>query len=304
MMRIDLNAPSCLFLGIAPVEGEWCEIGVALTHPPLVMSATPADTFEVSGGRADFTYGHALRHFSARAIQPAGNIEIEFGLHSCMGIGSDAVHTLAVCSITNQLLEMAPLKRAAMAKAIGLPLNSFEWHAFEQGGVVATGQNNVLQWRVELSKTTDDDEDWVWVLVLPRLADNVADDEEMQKREWRWRTRKELPFNDLQTAARLITAGATNRDFEMFCDGLMGLNQTTTRLHTSADSEVIRMFKEGGARAWGKSLSGKGLYGLVKGTRASQMLRDGIMATLGYEGPAVFGALTNNVGAEMKIEQT
>ena len=303
MMRIDLSAPACLYLGIAPVDGEWCELGVALTHPPLMLTATKADEFVVSGARAEYTHEQAMRNFAAQALRPRGNVEIEFGLHSQMGIGSDAVHTFAVCSALQQLYGLTAPARAVFARSVGLPLQCFEWSAYEQGGIVAVGNNNVLQRRIEIPVSDDDDGAWVWVLVLPRLDDTIPENYEMRERASRWNGRKTLSYSKFEDVANLLFKAIELRDFDLVCSAVKSYSLLQSGLHGVREDarDMVEFMQANGAGVSCLSSSGLGIYALIKGTRASQELRDAITRNYGYEGPAVFGALTNNVGALLTV---
>jgi predicted sugar kinase len=97
-----------------------------------------------------------------------------------------------------------------------------------------------------------------------------------------------------------------NDDIAAFARGLMAiqvLNEdalaiTGQLVAPSADEQaVLDLMRTGGAQAWGRCISGIGLYGLIKGGAPSRDLRRALSTHLGYFGSTVMATLCDNDGA-------
>jgi predicted sugar kinase len=97
-----------------------------------------------------------------------------------------------------------------------------------------------------------------------------------------------------------------NDDFETFGQALQSLHQMNlaalaragTPANLSAgDQAILKLMQDNGAVAWGQSLTGVCLYGLVKGAKASQVLRKKLLDHVGFFGGTVMATITDNRGA-------
>ena len=66
---------------------------------------------------------------------------------------------------------------------------------------------------------------------------------------------------------------------------------------SETEQGVLEVMQQNGAVAWGRTLTGLGLYGLIYGGQASRVLRKQIQDHVGYAGGIVMATIAANSGA-------
>jgi predicted sugar kinase len=312
-MHIELVSPACFFLGCAPFEGQLCQLGIALQHPPIQLLARPAPQLSVTGGRADLAARQATGfygHYSAdlKGERAYAEIEIELAIPSLMGLGSEGMLGLSVGHALARLHGLPEADLVAMAQAVGLGQEAvLEAQAFTRGGLLAVDQGGSLQKHLSIVHSRQDD-DWVFVLVLPRPPAGAADTFEAERR--RELERLVGRSQQVERAAGRLWAAAERGDIAAFGSALMELGelnwaalaQASQDINLSAgESAILDEMRAGGAVAWGRATAGFGLYGLVKGADASRDLRRALAQRLGFFGGTVMATICDNQGARCVV---
>ena len=302
-MKIHLQVPACLFLGLAPIDGEWCEIGVALQGPRIDLTAQPAYEFIASGGRADWTNEQAQRFFAHYNLQPSGELEIESGLPAAMGYGSDAMHSLAVAQVLSPFYGSVTIDPDTIPDALNLPAHACEVQAYQNGGLVAVDGTGRLRRHVPID-FIDDDNAWVWILVMPMPPDGLPEDYELQQRRTLWQAKANINREAAFAAANQLFNAAERREFNAFAQALAKLWAESSPAQNQIDANddpILPLLQANGAAMQARALSGFGYYSIIHGGDASRTIRQALVKALGYFGPEVMGVICDNDGATMKV---
>jgi len=293
-MRIQVASPCYLQLGFArAVDGTLGELGIALQHPPIHLAAQPAEQLLVSGARADVAYRAAARYLAQLGAPAGSQVEIELAIPAFMGLGSDGMLCISVEQALRHML------RATEAPAV----DPFYW-AFERGGLALVGPQGELIRRAAIEHA-DEEDDWVFVLVLPHAPDDVAEDDESQRRR---ALRDAAGRLSSSVTADALFAAVERDDFDAFAGALTAIH-AANEAALSADGrpaalgeeerDILACMRAGGAAFAGRALTGLGLLGLIKGGPASRALRQALVRRLGYFGPSVMASICDNRGARV-----
>ena len=284
-MNIEITSPCCLHLGFVSLNGQICELGITLQSPQIQLAARPSQQLSVSGARAEMAYQHAA------VLHLTGDVEIEIAIPAHMGLGSDEMMRVAVAGSLN-------------TKDLSDPLGLHE-HAFARGGLLLIGEDGQLLKRATISHI-DDEDAWVFVLVLPSVPDGIADDFEAQQRAALHASAQHLR----QDVNANVLFDAINRDdFSAFAVALAQIRAANAAAFaanghpielTDQDHHILELMRANGVAFAGRALTGLGLFGLIKGASASRALRKALVDNLGYFGPLVMGSICDNQAAQIK----
>ena len=295
-MLVEVHSPCYLQLGFARAAGGVLgELGIALQHPPVQLAAQPAQQLLVSGARADMGYRAAVDCLAQLGVAAGGQIEIELAIPAFMGLGSDAMLRVSVEQALRHVL-----------RASDLPAVDPACWAFKRGGLLLVGSQGELIRRAAIEHVNEED-DWVFVLVLPHAPDDVAEDDESQRRR---ALRDAAARLDASVTADAPFAAVERDDFDAFAGALTAIH-AANEAALSADGrpvvlsegerDVLALMRAGGAAFAGRALTGLGLLGLIKGGPASRALRRALVQRLGYFGPLVMASICNNRGGSVII---
>ncbi len=308
MQLLNLSSPACLLLGLADIDGATHQLGLALSYPPVQLTARPSGLLLITGGRADLAYQQAERFLAAHDRPLQGEIEIELAVPSHMGLGSAGMLGLSVARALAELHGLPAGDPAALAEALGLrPEEALERQAFAQGGLLLVAPDGSLTRRHAFAPD-DDERDWVWVLVLPRVRPGTSDTLEVDRRAALRAAARHLSAETGALLAGALWPAAEHGDIAAFGQALeqfQQLNYDALRLSgqphaLSADeARALNIMRAGGALACGRIIGGMGLYALVRGGPASRTLRRALTDDLGYFGGTVMASLAAPVGATL-----
>jgi predicted sugar kinase len=158
--------------------------------------------------------------------------------------------------------------------------------------------------RYALTHTRKDD--WVFVLVMPRVPRNTPADLEARRTDALLRAFPLVDQAALQRVTGELLAALDANNLDAFAQALMlvqQLNQDALARsmqplsYSSGAQTVLRAVQEWGALAWGGSPSGLALYALVAGAQASIDLRQHLRPQLGAYGGLLAATITDNQGA-------
>jgi predicted sugar kinase len=225
-----------------------------------------------------------------------GEIEIEIAIPAHMGLGSDAVLDASLQQVFSQWHNLPGHHRMTLAQ-----------RACQQGGLLMTDDDGLVQDRATIAHA-DDAKDWVFVLVLPQVDDDVSESFEGDcTRALRGASAHLNPITT-QTAQDLWLA-AKHDDVVAFAQALAQIHTAnvqalasagTPRTPSAENETVLQLMRDNGALTCAQALTGLGLYALVQGRAASKTLRDALKNHFGYFGPMITATVCDNVGVRIK----
>lgn len=319
-MLIEIGTPAMLPLGLVKVqqaEGERvCLLGLTVQHPPVnLFVQRHTSRLDITGARADVGY-EAANLFFAQHHKPArAQVEIETTIPLFMGLESTALMKLAMVQGLSWLAEL-PHERSeadAYAQLLGLTArDGLALAGFKQGGLLLVDMESgeVVQ-RLTLTHERDK-EAWSLVLFFPRTPPGIdlnfeeAQYAALQQAALRISEKTgELATRDLKRAVQL-------RDEVAFGQVLMLLQQMTHEALgqtgrlvalTAEEQGVVEVIRNAGAVAWGRSVTGLAMFGLIKGADASRGLRAAMMKEVGYFGGLVMATIADNEGSRFAVKK-
>jgi predicted sugar kinase len=323
-MHIELTCPACLLLGLVMVDGQLCQLGVTLRYPPTQLLARTSSALAITGGRADLAYRQAERFYAYRRGEsglplsrawergPGGEgaeIEIELATPAFMGLGSNAIVSLSVARALAALHDQPADDLQELARTVGLIADeALETHAFARGGLIMVDGAGALLRRQPIADH-DEADDWVFVLVLPRVASGISETLEADRRQALRDAAARLGPETGRICTSQLWPAAERDDIVEFARGLMAIQeanyaalaQSGRPIELSDDEQaILEIMSAGGALACGRCISGMGLYGLIKGGGPSRELRRLLTERLGYFGAAVMATLCDNDGVQQR----
>ncbi len=318
-MFIEVGVPASLPLGLVRLQSEsdaavhW--LGVTLQHPPVHLRAQAYPTLLMTGARAGRAYELARTLLQAQGWDQPALIEIELAIPACMGLGSDAMLGLSVAQAL-AWVNGHPLDQPQdWGRALGLgPQHALNIWGFIQGGLLVVDAESPagpgLAPRLRCELAHPDQEAWAWVLFFPRISEDMpATLEEDRLATWL----KAAPYLPLQSGSLVedtLWPAMKRDDISAFGEGLMALREMQRQALAKAghalplnaqDQRVLQIMRDFGAHAWGQSLAGRALFGLVRGATASVELRTELRRHIGYYGGRVMATITANEGARHVI---
>jgi predicted sugar kinase len=312
MTQIELITPNCLLLGLVDLDGAIGQLGITLQFPPIQLLAREAAVLQITGGRADLAAQQAEHFFRSQNLPPQGEIEIELAIPQFMGLGSAAMMGLTIARALTTLGGHAGKSAQALAQTVELSQQeALETHAFATGGLLLVDENGALHERCEIIHT-DEDDDWVFVFVLPRVPADTAETLERDRRAALYASAQHLNAAATQNAATELCSAAARDDFSAFARAFSALRTTNdealqragTLIAPSGDEQkILDLMREGGAQAWGRTLTGLALYGVIQGGGPSRDLRRSLSNHLGYFGGTIMATLADNQGARQSVKR-
>jgi predicted sugar kinase len=291
---------------MAQLDGQICQLGIALQFPQIQLLAREATALAVSGARADLAWRQAEHCFGYHHLAPQAEIEIELAIPQFMGLGSAAMLGLSVARALSTLHALPPADLAGLARSVGLAADeALESHAFAQGGLLLVGEQGALLRRRAITHP-DEADDWVFVFVLPQPP---AATPQTLERDQRAALYAAVPHLGTE-ASNIITDDlwpAIERDdidtFARALGRIHALNQAALARAgqpvtlTPHQQTILDTMRDAGALTAGRTLAGLGLYALIKGGGPSRELRRVLTERLGYFGGTITASICNNNGA-------
>ena len=317
-MLIEIGTPAMLPLGVVQITHENKDktglLGVTLQHPPVLMAAQAHQQLSITGARAHISRQYAQRYLSFHQLTTGIEVDIELAIPAFVGLGSEPMLGLTTARVLAWINNHPLEDTARLAQAIGLrPQDSLAIGGFDQGGFLLVDSQSepkeqdiasMILRREAISHP--DQEAWAFVMVFPPLNDNVPETIESDRLTTLLQAAPYMELAQGKLAIDKIWAAIESDDIAAFGRGLQDLqqmNETTlakagTPRHLGEDEQAIfEVMRTNGALAWGQSPTGFGLYGLVKGAKASAGLQKKLSDHLGFFGGTVMASITDNRGA-------
>jgi beta-ribofuranosylaminobenzene 5'-phosphate synthase len=283
--------------------GRWFGgIGAAAPAPTLLVSASAADTLDVSGGDVDRARMFAARFLACHGIRGGARVRVHRALPPHAGLGSGTQLALAVARSLAEIHRL-PTDPGSLARAVGRAGRSAvgTW-TFAHGGLVVEGGR----------RRTDDAPDaigpliarlpfpasWRCVLAVPDSGPGISGASE----DAAFTQLAAPPQQQVERVAHLVLFGllpaVAEGDLAAFGAALTEIQDMNGRwfasiqggLFAPAAESLVRRMTEWGAAGVGQSSWGPAVYGVVEGEDAGGSLAERMRHALGncgsvYEGP-------------------
>jgi predicted sugar kinase len=309
-MQVELTSPACLFLGMAKVDGQPCQLGVTLQYPPIQLAAHSSDTLLITGGRADLAYGQAERFLQHNNLPRRGEVEIELAIPSFMGLGSAAMLGTSIAGTFAALNGLPIDDIPALARGAGLLSedDTLEAQAFTQGGLLLVDRHGHVVRRFAIPPRGDEG-DWVWVLVLPRVSGDILATLETERRAALHAASSQLADETERLVAAELWLAAERDDIAAFAQALERIQMLNDAALdrggmlpalSGEERKILAVMRENGARMCGRTPTGLGLYALIRGGGPSRTMRRALADHLGIFGGIVMASICDNAGARFQ----
>ncbi len=310
-MYLEVAAPASLPMGLLHYAGKTCLLALTVQHPPVHIYAADAQKLQVTGGRAHVGVIQAEQFLRANQKPQRAEIEIELTIPAFMGLGSDGQQGLAIARALAAIHDLPVEDTPFLGRSLGLQKQHLaEIWGFDRGGVLLldmdapVGHEVAVLRRLEIAHI--DRESWALVFHLPDMPLDTPDSWEADHFA---RALEAIPQLDPQAGDEIgsaVFAAIEQDDIQAFGEALNRLaemNQAASlaagqpRTWTDTEEMVLQTMRENGALAWGRSLTGGCLYGLVRGGDASRVLRSALIKQLGYFAGTTMATIIDNRGA-------
>lgn len=315
-MYIDLSAPAILPLGLirTGTSASASLLGLTLKYPLTQVSAQKRGAhLTVTGPRANLAHAYASRYLAHHQRDSQLEVAIEWAIANNMGLGSEPILGLSVARALAGLNTLPTNDTPALAQAVGVgPEHALALWGFHQGGALLVGLEGTPP--TVLARATiahESDQVWAFVFHFPHVPDDVSATLEADRVA---ALRQAAPHLSLETGTVFndqLWPAIKQDNITTFAQAVMRIDQLNREaLELAGTPAVIRpeaqatlnVFQSSGALAWGQCLTGIGLFGLVKGTEASQQLRHKLRAHVGYYAGTQLAAIVDNDGARHTLK--
>ena len=319
-MYIEFAAPASMPLGVLKLdhngEPKTALLSISLQHPPVHISAQKSDRLSITGPRAHIASNYAELFFKRHDLPKTGLIEIESAIPGLMGLGSDGIMGISIARGLSSLHGLTSEDLSISKNPINLGVENLgEIWGCARGGFLLIDleaddfETDPVLRRTELSRP--EGEGWAIILYLPNPPDGAPDSYEASLLKRLVRTAPKMTHS----SGKLITDGlwpaVEQDDIEAFGEILMGFQRKVRagmdELGRSAvenldDKAIFDLMRGEGASAWGRCLTGYGLWGLVRDGEASVVIQKKIQDHVGYYGGRVMATIVDNEGCR-SVEQ-
>lgn len=334
MTTIEVVGPACLVCGVVQVaaaggdqqEGEKlpCLVGVTLQHPPVHLSArwSPGPGsgggagLHVSGARSPTVSRFARRFLAAYHLPRQADVQVEWAIPAGSGLGAEVMPGLSVAQALAELYAEhgGPGDVLALARALDLkPSHALAVRGFEQGGALVVGTRAApgmpefpVISRHEVAHP--DQRAWVFVLFFPRLPAGVPETLEDDRMDLLLRAAPAVRDDTDALVRQHLWPALEQHDFPAFARALTQIsheNHEALRragelpVFSPEEHAILAMMRDYGALAWGRSLTGLALYGIIEGAEPAMALRGALRRHVGPYGGMVIAAIISNAGRQV-----
>ncbi len=290
-MYINISVPATLPLALVKLEeggrDRLCLLAAALSHPPIQLSAQVAQSFTITGPRADIAGLYARHLYELAKPEQLIEIEINHAIPVAMGLGSGTLMGLSMAWALSHFNWPAATDVLSLHGQLGDETNGLGLWASQYGGLMLldlTDPTAPPLYRAE-PDTTDKDA-WGIVYVIPRLPDTL-DEDEMELLEGERFDRLAEAADALDSSSgflftKTIWPGVEANDLDAFCAGLAELQHLTAAamtsvgipaLQTEKELAILEQMQASGGGACSQSLTGHALYAFARGAKATIDMR-------------------------------
>jgi predicted sugar kinase len=158
----------------------------------------------------------------------------------------------------------------------------------------------------------DDKDAWAFVLYFPRIPGDTPKTLETQRLENILQAAPHLSKESCRSVMEDIWLAMNDDNVENFAQALGELAILNKDALVSAgisipfsqeEQAILDVMFENGALTCGRSATGLGLYGLVKGSSATVALRHALRDHVGHYGGITIATITDNHGARVAVKE-
>lgn len=283
---IRIEAPARLHFGMLDLRGSlgrrFGGIGAGVFNPSLQLEVERAVSVESEGPEADRAAEFARWYLASQGLADGVRIRIRRAVPSHAGLGSGTQLALAVARAIAELHDLST-DAGTLATAVGRARRSAigTW-LFGGGGFVVEGGRHDNGDRIAplLARLTIP-ESWRCVLAIPRSAEGVSGDSEVQA----FRELPAPPLREVEHVAHLLVMSLlpalVDGDLRAFGSALTAIQQINGAwfapaqggpFASGASTELISKMLEWGVAGVGQSSWGPAVYGIVDGDDAASQL--------------------------------
>ncbi len=313
-MLIEVGSPCSLPLGlIRTQDGKLLLLGVTLQHPPMDVFAEASNTLSVTGPVAHKGREAAVRFLTYHQLPQRAKVEIELAIPTMVGLSSEAMLSLSIARALAWVHGLPTHDTLALARAVNLgPEHALEIRGFHQGGLLLAdaGQLDTPPRRQVIAH--DDKYAWGFVLLLPPIPPGTPATLEADHVRMVLEAASHISPETERVANEELWPAMNHDDIQAFGQAVMRLQQLNQEgwaaaglplRFTPEEQAVLDLFRDQGAFAWGRSLTGKALFGLVRGATASVEVRRHLSQLVGIYGGRVMATISDNNGARHVIRE-
>ncbi|MBV7337978.1 hypothetical protein KFU94_59060 [Chloroflexi bacterium TSY] len=318
MKHIEVGTPACLPLGVVKicVDGQEriCLFGASLQHPPTHIYAQRSDHFVVTGARADVAIPYVERYCNANGLLQPAEIEVELAAPAHAGLGSKPMLGMAMAKTVawiNTHDQIQPRFDDPTFLTNGLGIDGKETlyqQAALTGGLLLVDSTEkeagqALVRRIETDTTEKNA--WAFVLVLPRPPADTPDSLEEDRLNTLLNAAANLDKQNGILFDETIWPAIEQDDLETFGDGLMQLQQINQAALGAIgqscplmdwEQSVLQVMADNGAVAWGRSLTGYGLFAITRDARATINMRVALRGVVPHEQASMIATIVEQRG--------
>lgn len=313
-MLIEVGSPCSLPLGLVRSStGQTSLLGVTLQHPPVDVFAEASATLSVTGPVAHRGRLAVERFLAHHHLPPQANVEIELATPTMMGLSSEGMLSLSLARALAWVHQLPTDNAVALARAVGLgPEHALEVWGFQQGGFLLAEAQQLEAAPRRHALTHDDKQAWGFVLLLPPVRPETPEDIEATHLKMVLAAGAHLSPETGRLVDDELWPALDRNDLPAFGRALLALQQLNQAGLAAAgvalrfaleEQAVLDVFRDQGAFAWGRSLTGSALYGLVQGANHSVEVRRHLSKQVGIYGGRVMATITDNQGARHVIHE-
>lgn len=328
-MKVSIKTPSRLHFSLIDLNGSLGRIdggiGVALDHPNVFLEIESLNNshVKISASRNEKMIEDLVKEIlTTLQIEQGFHLHVKHQIPSHVGLGSKTQLCLALGSVISRLFnrdlsvfELARITNRGGTSGIGVNI-------FQNGGFVldaghSFGENLDKNSFLPSSATIAPPpvmlfqsplpNDWFFVNAIPNLGNNIHGKEEINIFQSNCPISEEEVGKVSRIILMQILPGIRLNSIEIFGHGLtelqrVGFKKHEVDLQPELIKKLIHYFLENGAHGAGISSFGCVTFGLVKGFKQAEKLKERVQDFLDkHAGGKIHICSINNTGSEMKV---
>jgi beta-ribofuranosylaminobenzene 5'-phosphate synthase len=324
---IEVRTCARLHMGLLDINGEqgrlYGSIGVAVSHPRLVLRADSSDKLIVEGLDTERVVACAQRFINHYGVPKGAYLNLVENIPAHVGLGSGTQLAMAIGAALSRLAGLK-LSTEEIAIAVGRGAHSgVGISTFRRGGFVLDGGHRIISNDSGHSRQIAHNkipplifqhtvpEDWFFVLIIPEDKQGFSGEKENSALV----NLPEAPAALVEKISRLLLMkmlpALVEEDIISFGKALTDIQCMVGDCFASVQGgryaspfldKLVRFLLDKGAAGAGQSSWGPTVYGLVKGSdQADHMVQEVRAFLTGAEGGQVFSVRPHNDGAEVEI---